>query len=183
MTPLATPYEILQLSQDEPLELTPESIKVAYHRALLLHHPDKIRSPSLTSNSQAPATSDATYSIDEIINAYQILIAWVKDDRGHETRQSSFGGAKTNGGHPGVETYDLDELEFDEATGTWIQGCRCGNKPGYVVTERGLEHESDLGHGEIYTGCNGCSLFIKVLFSVGREHDGDQSTGDSGRSR
>ena len=78
------------------------------------------------------------------------------------------GGAKTadSGAHSGVENVDLDEMMYNELTEEWAKDCRCGLKRGYIVREEQLEKAAEDGDGEVYIGCEGCSLWIRVLFHV-----------------
>lgn len=162
-------YAILQLPQTrEPTALSKNEVKTAYHRALLLHHPDKAKSPIMTPASSTPSSTHPQYSIDQILTAYQTLSNPTKRaayDEGfiaHETSGAPPHHEKAT--HLGVETFDLEDLDFDEEKASWQRGCRCGNDGAFAVTEYELERESQ--HGEIYLGCKGCSLFIKVLFGV-----------------
>lgn len=53
---------------------------------------------------------------------------------------------------------DLDDMEYDEDTGTYYYDCRCGE--GYHVTEDQLSENIDV------LTCTGCSLLIKVLYQL-----------------
>lgn len=166
-------YEILQLPPPRSSQkLAKEDIKAAYHRALLAHHPDKAtKNPSAPMIAQKSANEDI-YSVDQIVAAYETLVDPVKRTAYNERLDRiSNGGASTlskeKGTHPGVETLDLEELSFNEETNIWQHKCRCGNEDGYVLTEAELEREAE--HGEIYVGCRGCSLFIRVVFGVTEE--------------
>lgn len=92
--------------------------------------------------------------------------------------------------HTGMEIVDLEDLDFEggglenenenenenekyasatatataTATGIWKRACRCGSIPAFVVTEAELEKSAD--EGELVTGCKGCSLWLKVMFTV-----------------
>ena len=177
-------YEILQLSHyKDSKALTRDDVKAAYHRALLIHHPDKAttRNASAEPIARRSANDDdddndgsAYYSIDQIVAAYETLVDPRKrsayDERLHRT---SFSGGTARlsknekGTHPGVEALDLEDLSYNEETNTWHHECRCGNEDGYVLDEADMEKEAE--RGEIYVGCKGCSLFIKVVFSVTEE--------------
>ncbi|OAP54974.1 hypothetical protein AYL99_10674 [Fonsecaea erecta] len=171
-----THYDVLQLPRrPEQLDrLSKDDIKAAYRRALLIHHPDK--APSSTKNaSLKPQQNNGAlaptpiYSIDEIIVAYEVLSDPKRRadydrilDRAVSFGEKDKGGEK--GTHIGVEIYDLEDLRFDESQAVWSKSCRCGDEQGYTVTESDLEKEAQ--QGEIYVGCRGCSLFIKVLFAL-----------------
>jgi len=154
--------------------LTANDIKQAYRRALLRHHPDKAadyaRGASITS------ASDATYSVDQISEAFRILsdpVARAEYDRklSLQNRDSLPGSAAEETKYfSGLDIVDLDDLEYDESTTTWWRSCRCGQQRGFIITEDELEE--DCQQGELVTGCRGCSLWLKVLFQAddGAEH-------------
>jgi diphthamide biosynthesis protein 4 len=157
-----THYDVLQLARDADWSrLSPDDIKAAYRRALLIHHPDKttiyVKAVKLSPTPK--------YSIDEIVVAYDVLSDPEKRatyDAALDTRDGLRSSEKS--AHMGVETFDLEELAYDETRSIWSKSCRCGDECGYILTESDLERESQ--HGEIYVGCRGCSLFIKVLFAA-----------------
>ena len=64
----------------------------------------------------------------------------------------------------GIETVDLDDLDYDEDQLCWHRACRCGHDRGFFLGEDDLDEASD--HGEVVVGCSGCSLWIKVHFAV-----------------
>lgn len=137
----------------------------------------------------------AIYSIDQIVLAYETLLdpsLRAAYDRSllHSSGSSNQVRADANGDdappatatHIGVEVFDLDDLDYEEQqqqpqggnkkVGVWSRGCRCGAEgQGYILTEADLERES--AQGEIYVGCRGCSLFIKVLFATEEDDAGD----------
>lgn len=168
-----THYDVLRLDRDDFSSLSKDDIKAAYRRALLIHHPDKIssdagRGPSTLKSGSENVQPKHRYSIDDIVSAYEILSDPTKRaDYNRSLGRDSWKRAndRHNGGtHIGVESYDLEDLTYDEDKGTWSRSCRCGDEKGYVVTEADLERESQ--QGEIYVGCRGCSLFIKVQFAI-----------------
>ena len=172
MPSLPNLYDVLQLPANTSTPLKPESVKSAFHRALLRHHPDKQHltgATVLTHRSTEGCPSTSTYSIDEIITAYQTLVdparkvaydATVKQVS-HDINSARLGGRAV---HSGIEVHDLDDLTYDDAQQHWRLPCRCDNAQGYIVNEEELERAS--GDGEIYVGCRGCSLFVKITFAV-----------------
>jgi diphthamide biosynthesis protein 4 len=150
--------------------LSAQDIKTAYRLALLSHHPDK-------SNPVIPIQKENTPSIDAIKTAYTTLStpSLRKDyDRTllllASKATSSF---QQRTAYTGSETLDLDDLSYDEESGTWFLACRCGENRGYVVTEGDLEREELAGGREIVVGCGGCSLWIRVAFVVVDEGEGE----------
>ena len=157
-----THYDVLQLDRHADWSrLTADDIKAAYRRALLIHHPDKTTvSPGPTKPSPTPI-----YSVDEIVVAYKVLSDSEKRatyDAALDRREGVIPTAKS--AHIGVEAFDLEDLDYDDTENIWSRSCRCGDERGYILTESDLERESQ--HGEIYVGCQGCSLFIKVLYGL-----------------
>lgn len=160
-----TYYEILQLPHDSK-PINPTELKVAYHRALLLHHPDK-KCPPSPPTLNTIHTSQYAFSVDQITEAYKTLsspVNKVKYDNLLVKDTRRLKKAPKDVHHPGLELYDLEELSHNDQTSSWNRQCRCGDELGYNLTESDLEKESE--HGEIYVGCSGCSLFIKVLFDA-----------------
>ena len=158
-------YEVLSLSASQSLrdQLKEQDIKLAYRHALLLHHPDK-STPPLTAPSK---TTKPT--IDQITLAYKTLISptlrteydrtqALKAPKAIPTPQTS---------HPGLETVDLDDLLRDDQRNLWYRGCRCGKERAYTITEEELEVSAE--EGEIVTGCQGCSLWLRVTFAVAED--------------
>ena len=162
-------YEVLALPTASGSGSAPtlSAIKTAYHRALLLHHPDK------SSHKAQPSTSSKPkYTIDQISQAYQTLSdpkSRSSFDQKLRLDPQSFAVStdstiSVSGVTPNSDIVDLDDLIYDDEQRLWYRGCRCGQKRGFIVTENHLENHS--GEGEALVGCAGCSLWIKVLFAV-----------------
>ena len=161
-----THYQILQLSQNDRF-IDPVTLKAAYRRALLVHHPDKEHSLSSETLSSVGKQPKHVYSVDQIMKAYETLSSVSK--REEYNRQLEDHTKRLNIGikdpyHAGVETFDLDQLIYDDNTAVWHRGCRCGDESGYTLAESDMEKEAE--HGEIYIACKGCSLSIRILFEV-----------------
>lgn len=124
----------------------------------------------------------ATYSIDQITQAYSVLSkAQTRAEYDKELKiqhaTTDEGGVKGRQGfRTGIETVDLDDLEVDEAQGTWYRSCRCGDDKGFLITEADLEEAAE--DREISVGCKGCSLWLKVLFGV-MEDDTEEKTANN----
>ena len=155
-------YKVLSLPSilDSGQAPTANAIKSAYHRALLVHHPDKSSVPSST-----------RYTIDQITLAYQVLIDPISRasfDKDLRLDPQNFANAKgwvadDSASNPASETFDLDDLIYDDDNVQWYRGCRCGQERAFVVTEKILENS---GGEEAFVGCTGCSLWIRVLFAL-----------------
>lgn len=153
-------YQLLNLdAKSRQDHLSSLAVKQAYRRALLQYHPDK-------KSKEDPITD---ISIDDIALAYKTLSdpalraeydAWLisSDDAGSESVRVA------RPRHTGLESVDLDDLEFDSAAMSWSRGCRCGSVKGFTVSEPELEVHVD--EGEIIVGCKGCSLWLRILFGV-----------------
>ena len=179
-------YQILSLPfTSSSAGLSKQHIKLAYHKALLKHHPDKANaiaqesstpgSTFASSNTTSTSSTNGvrTYSIDEITTAYKTLSdpgLRAEYDRTLRLDRQKVAEREKTGDvfHTGLEIVDLEDLACDEGDGTddvcWYRGCRCGDERGFLVTENDLEREAE--HGEIVIGCRGCSLWLKILFAV-----------------
>lgn len=162
-------YEVLGLPYSSSrLQFTTRDIKTAYRRALLQHHPDKLDMDLPRANHLHSPTSIAKYTIDDISLAYKILSdprARAEYDRELRVRQQGpQDQAADANAHTGLEVVDLDDLNYDEGQNAWYLGCRCGEGRGFMVTEEELDREKE--HGEVVTGCRGCSLWLQVLFQI-----------------
>jgi DnaJ-class molecular chaperone len=194
-TPRHDYYEILNLPfTTPPPALSKQQLKVAYHKALLKHHPDKATSIAATpapthdtKTAQRPSSdrsADASpiFTIDEITAAYKTLsdpALRAEYDRVLRLERVTTGKGEKSAGaafHTGLEVVDLEDLVCEEtgdgegqALLCWYRGCRCGDERGFMVTEMDLEKEAE--HGEVVIGCRGCSLWMKILFAM-EEGDG-----------
>lgn len=174
-------YETLDLPFPIP-SLTPQQLKLAYHKALLKHHPDKAAInpdiPSAQSTSTQPtAQKTRPYTIDQITTAYKTLSnCALRKSYDSTLREVRTEHKKTGAFHTGLEPVDLEDFECEEWDGgsLWYRACRCGEERGFVVREEDLEDEVEAG--EVVVGCRGCSLWVKVLFAVQDDgpsiHDG-----------
>lgn len=167
-------YAVLSLPTTPPP--SEQTIRHAYRRALLLHHPDKSKS---FSNLLTP-------SIDHITTAYKTLVDPLRReeyDRRITLRTSARPTASALEQYPGLETVDLEEMNFvagnRDGDGVYWRGCRCGNATAYEVPERELE--AYVEEGEIVTGCQGCSLWLRVLFASAAEEDAQEDDAVAGK--
>jgi DnaJ-class molecular chaperone len=181
-----TYYEILSItpssldSQKDPSQ----ALKRAYHRALLIHHPDKRKhvSPSPTSLPPSPlppsSPSSSVITIDQISLAYATLSSPSSRSAYDRfllttTQSSPLASEQENHFQTGIQDVDLDDLDFDSDGGEWFKACRCGNDRGYRFEERDLEDAAEFG--EVMVGCQDCSLWLRVRFAV---VDDDETTED-----
>lgn len=176
----ATHYDVLNLtpalldSQHDPSPL----VKRAYHRALLRNHPDKAPTTSgRVATTGSASDKNTVFTIDQITTALNVLsnpasradydsALRVSRPKAASTRDAAF--------QTGVETVDLDDLDFDEADECWYRPCRCGNDRSYVFCEDDLEEVSD--EGELIVGCLDCSLWLRVHFAVMDQDNRDEDS-------
>ena len=160
-SPILDFYNILGLEEKRHASpLNSSELKQAYKRALLLHHPDKQKSTSVPLAERGATVA----TIDDIALAYTTLLD--PSLRAEYDRQLRNGESKeTTSSHVGIETVDLDDLDYNDTTGMWTRNCRCGSNPAFIVTE--TELEKNIEYGELAVGCHGCSLWLRVLFSAG----------------
>ena len=168
-TKLYSPSHYHVLSLPEPTTSstasTPTEIKLAYKRALLLHHPDK--QPRSGNNSTDPKPS-----IDQIAHAYRILSnASLRADYDRTLLFDSLSAPDQNPStlkdpsfYAASETIDLDDMQFDTQQGVYYRSCRCGRDRAYVVRDEDLE--AHARGGDISVGCEGCSLWVRIEFLV-----------------
>ncbi|RMY92799.1 hypothetical protein D0862_09382 [Hortaea werneckii] len=140
--------------------LSAEAIKQAYRQALLSHHPDKLR------ERQKKDANRPLISVDQITFAYKVLSdPELRAEYDFALLHEASNGPEQGRVHQtGLETVDLDALDFQDESEMWTRSCRCGDPKGFVVSESELEKHID--EGELTVGCRGCSLWLRVLFSV-----------------
>lgn len=216
--PPPTHYEILSLAPSLLTTTPSHNqlLKRAYRRALLNHHPDKTSTTNpnttTTSTRSAPPAPKTSYTIDQITLAYTTLSApslRAAYDRSlvltntnpffsssssltnpHNNPSPSSSSQQDDRGNQktGLETVDLDDLDYDES-GEWFRACRCGNARGFRVGEEDLDEalgeappgSGSGGMGEVVVGCVDCSLWLRVLFAVAEGQEGDEGEGGGGR--
>jgi diphthamide biosynthesis protein 4 len=131
-------------------------------------------------------------SVDAITAAYRVLSS-TEARRAFERGLLARGAVGGSGGeagwdadpdagaHVGLEVVDLDDLVWEEGEGgegVWWRSCRCGEERGFVVRERQLVREEEVGGRELLVGCVGCSLWLRVGFGVVSE--GEENGVDGG---
>ena len=136
-------YEVLSIERTSSVQ----EIKAAYHRALLQHHPDKVRT----------APSKIKMDMATIKMAY-ITLSSPKDR--HEYDMKLMGKDRNPSGTPRPAQF-LSLEEFEEDGGIWRYTCRCGGT--YRISEEDMERELHL------SGCDGCSEVVWVGFEVVEE--------------
>lgn len=132
---------------------SPNTIKAAYHRALLRLHPDKRRQRA---NDQAQLAN-----VGLLHNAFLTLSSPTL-----RTAYDAQGELSCTGPRP-AQVVSLERFDClsgpDGAVSTWTLACRCGGK--YEVTEH------DLECGQHLVGCGSCSEVIWVGYEIVKEVD------------
>lgn len=171
-------YSVLGLSTpqrpDGAAQLTADEVKKAYRLALLLHHPDKVAASQSAKASVGSRPSDYHFSVDQILEAYETLADATLRSKYNKAlfnnKARLFAGAKSTA-NEGLDTFDLEDLQYTEASQNWSKSCRCGGT--YVVSEQELE--AATMEREVVTSCHGCSLCIRIIFDTVDEADASSS--------
>lgn len=121
---------------------------MAYHNALLKHHPDKSKIIS------------ESIDIALLKDAYQTLSSSDLRLEYDEKRGASKG--KSSMPRP-AQVISLEEFEERE-DGSWYHVCRCGGG-GYMITETQMEAGSHL------VGCDSCSEVIWVGYELAEDSE------------
>ncbi|KAH9932666.1 DnaJ domain-containing protein [Amylocystis lapponica] len=137
-----------------PPSASPAQIKQAYHRTLLLSHPDKHPQSVDASQSTHP-----TIDIGLLKTAYTTLSS--------PALRSAYDAARLQKPPSGVprpaQVVSLED--FDEAqeaeTAQWVYACRCGGR--YLITETEMEA------GQHLVGCSSCSEVVWVGYEPAEE--------------
>ncbi|KAI8149594.1 hypothetical protein BJV82DRAFT_588555 [Fennellomyces sp. T-0311] len=135
---METHYEVLNVSENA----TFEQIKFRFQQLILKHHPDK------------RGTLDNDDQAQQILRAWEIL-------RNPSSRKEYDAELAARQGRQGAvinSEIDLDDMEYDESTHTYVVTCRCSGT--YAITEDDLEQGIDV------VCCDNCSLRIRVLYDV-----------------
>ena len=133
-------YTLLQINR----ESSADEIRAAYHRALLLHHPDKRRG-----ESQVP--------ISLLKTAYEILSSTSRSAYDATLCHEKVGTTRRP-----ASVVSLDE--FEQSQDRYSYTCRCGGA--YRITTDELGREVHL------LACDGCSETIWVAYEVVMEDEG-----------
>lgn len=141
-------------------------MKAAYHRALLLHHPDKTRGRFSLGATTAPTIDNArtsserhsSPSVDEIQQAYVTLSDPILR-AAYDARLASDPFKREKGSQRPAEIVSLEEFSpTTEGSDTLSYPCRCGEM--YCITEEQLDADIHL------IGCRGCSEAVWVGYEA-----------------
>lgn len=142
-------YTLLHITRSA----SPNTIKAAYHRALLHLHPDKLRQRA----DDPVQLTDVGLLHDAFVTLSSPALRTAYDARDELSR---------TGPRP-AQVVSLDRFDYsegsDRATSTWTLACRCGGK--YEVKE------DDLERGLHLVGCGDCSEVIWVGYEMAQGVD------------
>ncbi|KAH9988191.1 hypothetical protein BJV77DRAFT_1022733 [Russula vinacea] len=151
-------YSLLRIARSA----SPNTIKAAYHRALLRIHPDKIRQ-----SADDPAqVADVGFLHDAFLTLSSATLRSAYDAQDMLTRRADPRPAQV----VSLERFECSGLEGSDSgaiSTCWTLGCRCGDK--YEITEDHLERGLHL------VECGGCSEVIWVGYEVVKEVDGGET--------
>jgi diphthamide biosynthesis protein 4 len=127
-------YEILEVSPNS----SADEIKKSYQRLVMLHHPDK--STAATTDNKAFIELDEAWKVLRMPDSRKIYDA--------ELFQQDYEAS------PIIhETLQTNQFEYDQESGSFFHGCRCGGS--YVLP--------DFEENECLIACDECSLVIEVV--------------------
>ena len=142
-------YSLLRITRSA----SPNTIKAAYHRALLHLHPDKLRQRA----DDPVQLTDVGLLHDAFVTLSSPALRTAYDARDELSR---------TGPRP-AQVVSLDQFDYagdsDSVISTWTLACRCSGK--YKVTE------DDLERGLHLVGCGDCSEVIWVGYEMVQEAD------------
>ena len=128
-------YAILSISSNA----SPSEVKAAYHRALLVYHPDK----------QTPDEITVPIDMDLLKQAFTTLY----DPELKANYDAARTARMTQLGPRPAQVISLDDFtQQGDADERWTYPCRCGGD--YVVTGETLDREEHL------VGCTSCSEVV-----------------------
>lgn len=142
-------YRLLSISRDA----SDAEIKAAYHRALLIFHPDK---------RLLPTAYPSSVDITSIKDAYTILSSrHLRAQYDAQLRDQS-----TSRGPRPAQVISLEEFDEQESmpdSVSWSHECRCGGAYGI--------NEDDLERGQHIVGCSNCSEVVWVGYELAKNEE------------
>ncbi|GJE89470.1 DnaJ and zf-CSL domain-containing protein [Phanerochaete sordida] len=131
-------------------------IKAAYHRALLLHHPDK---------QLAPDRREDALDLDTLKRAF-VTLSTTELRTKYDTARS-----KPRPGPRPAQVVSLEEFTVHEDENLddiiWSYDCRCGGA--YRITEQDMEKDQHL------IGCNSCSEVVWAGYEMVDDDERDEA--------
>jgi len=150
-------YSLLRIARSA----SPNTIKAAYHHALLRVHPDKIRQRA----DDLSQLTDVGLIHDAFLTLSSATLRSAYDAQGLLSRRTDPRPAQVVS-LDRFECSDLEDSDGGALSTCWTLGCRCGGQ--YEVTEDHLERGLHL------VECGNCSEVIWVGYEVVKEVDGSE---------
>ena len=140
-------------------------VKAAYHRALLLHHPDKAFANGRQNGilHEASILEDDRPSVSLIRDAYITLSNAASRATYDATvrsspKNSSFSTTQRPAEVVSLEEFKVVDPEDGKQSDSWSHPCRCGST--YRISEEQMNNDVHL------IGCQGCSEAVWVGYEV-----------------
>ncbi|KAJ5733253.1 Heat shock protein DnaJ N-terminal [Penicillium manginii] len=150
-TPFMDYYQILNLPFGPSTSLTKQQLKLAYHKALLRHHPDKT-GPTQDTTPRPYLSQGDKFTIDEITTAYKTLTdPTLRAEYDRILRLDRVKGAEREKTgdvfHTGLEVVDLEDLGCDEGGGKLFGSARVGvvMSAGFLFRRVSLRRRLSMG--------------------------------------
>jgi len=148
--PVTDYYSLLHVTRSA----SPNTIKAAYHRALLHLHPDKLRQ-----HADDPQLPNVGLLHDAFVTLSSATLRAAYDAQGEPSRTGPRPAQVVS-----LEQFDCSQRS-DGAVLTWTFPCRCGGN--YEVTE------DDLERGLHLVGCGSCSEAIWIGYEMAKGVGGE----------
>ncbi|KAH7927249.1 hypothetical protein BV22DRAFT_1007280, partial [Leucogyrophana mollusca] len=155
-------YQLLALQRTA----SASDVKLAYHRALLLWHPDKRSAPA--SSADVPTAVVDIALLKEAYNTLSHTPTRAAYDALLNQRHSF-----TQSGPRPAQVISLEDFAETEAEGDgdhpmmiWTYSCRCGGL--YRINEEDMEAERHM------VGCTTCSEVVWVGYEIAEDEGGDE---------
>ncbi|KAF9149102.1 Diphthamide biosynthesis protein 4 [Linnemannia schmuckeri] len=152
-------YAILDVSQDASLT----EIKQQYQRLLLIHHPDKQLQQQTATASLKGSAGLKLIPLQDIKEAWECL----REPNHRAFYDSSLQAMRLHANGQVHDDIDLDDMDFDEGSGSYTFPCRCSGE--YIISEDELE----LGVDTVV--CSTCSLIVRIHYEAAEDED-DEDT-------
>lgn len=144
-------------------------VKTAYHRALLLFHPDKLKLKPPIYTTKTPTLNGTQYTVDEIQQAYTVLSDPLLRSLLDDQLKRSLTPSSEKGSQRPAEVISLEDFtppDDDETSGSsgvyeYTYACRCGGL--FKISYEQLEVDVHL------VGCQGCSEVVWVGYEAVEE--------------
>ncbi|KAI1300118.1 Diphthamide biosynthesis protein 4 [Mortierella claussenii] len=145
-------YATLGIAQDAAVA----EIKLQYQKLLLIHHPDKQQQQhQQQEKEQGQSSSEPTrIPLQDIKEAWECL----RQPAQRAFYDSSLKAMRLRANGQVNDDIDLDDMDYDEDSGSYSLPCRCSGE--YSISEDELE----LGVDTVV--CSTCSLIVRIHYEA-----------------